>query len=123
MTATASKLEVAVVKCFFCGKDKGLVMNTRLTERDAKNIRKMHNHAIDHEPCDECKKWMEQGIILVSVRNGESGNNPYRTGGFVVLKEDAVKQFSTPEMFKQVKKTRFAFIEDCVWDQLGLPRK
>ena len=65
---------------------------------------------------------MEQGIILVSVRNGESTSNPYRTGGFVVIKEDAVKKFSTPEMFEKVKKTRFAFIEDSMWDALGLPR-
>ena len=61
MNTTKSKLEVAVVKCFFCGRDKGLVMNTRLTEKDAKAIREAHNHAIDYEPCDECKKWMEQG--------------------------------------------------------------
>ena len=123
MNTTKSKLEVAVVKCFFCGRDKGLVMNTRLTEKDAKAIREAHNHAIDYEPCDECKKWMEQGIILVSIRDGESGNNPYRTGGFVVIKEDAVKEFSTPEMFEKVKKARFAFIEDSIWNALGLPRK
>ena len=66
---------------------------------------------------------MEQGIILVSIRDGESTSNPYRTGGFVVVKEDAVKEFSTPEMFEKVKKARFAFIEDSVWNALGLPRK
>lgn len=123
MNTTESKLEVAVVKCFFCGRDKELVMNTRLTEKAAKAIREVHNHAIDYEPCDECKKLMKQGIILVSVRDGESSSNPYRTGGFVVIKEDAVKEFSTPEMFEKVKKTRFAFIEDSIWDALGLPRK
>lgn len=88
----------------------------------AEEIKKRNGHAIDHEPCDEYKKYMEQGIMLCSVRDGESGNNPYRTGALCVLKEEAVKQFSTPEMFEQVKKTRFAFIEDSVWDQLGLPR-
>ena len=66
---------------------------------------------------------MKQGIILVSIRDGESSSNLYRTGGFVVIKEDAVKRFSTPEMFESVKKARFAFIEDSIWDALGLPRK
>lgn len=101
MNITKQKLEVAVVKCFFCGRDKGLIMNTRLTEKDAKVIREVHNHAIDYEPCDKCKKLMKQGIILVSVRDGESPSNPYRTGGFVVIKEDAVKRFSTPECLKR----------------------
>lgn len=116
-----NNLEVGMIRCFFCGKEKGL-MNTRLTKKCAEEIKKRNGHAIDHEPCDECKKYMEQGIMLCSVRDGESGNNPYRTGALCVLKEEAVKQFSTPEMFEQVKKTRFAFIEDSVWDQLGLPR-
>lgn len=116
-----SKFEVAVVKCFFCGKDKGLVMNTKLTEKEANNIREMHNHAIDYEPCDECKKYMEQGIMLASVRDGESGNNPYRTGKIVVIKEDCAKQMFHPEFFDKIKKTRFAFIEDSSWKKLGLP--
>ena len=46
MNTTESKLEVAVIKCFFCGRDKGLVMNTRLTEKAAKAIREAHNHAM-----------------------------------------------------------------------------
>ena len=121
MNATENKFEVGLIKCFFCGKDKGLVMNTRLTHKDAENIKKMNGHAIDYEPCDECKKMMEQGIMFVSVRDGESGNNPYRTGKMCVIKEEGVKQFSSPELFEQVKKTRFAFIEDSVWTQLGLP--
>lgn len=116
-----SKFEVAVVKCFFCGKDKGLVMNTKLTEKDANNIREMHNHAIDYEPCDECKKYMEQGIMLASVRDGESGNNHYRTGKIVVIKEDCAKQMFHPEFFDKIKKTRFCFIEDNSWQKLGLP--
>lgn len=122
MNNTANKLEVGIIKCFFCGKDKGLVMNTRLTSKCAEEIKNINGHAIDYKPCDECKALMQQGIMLCSVRDGESGNNPYRTGALCVLKEEAVKQFSSPEMFEQVKKTRFAFIEDSVWDQLGLPR-
>lgn len=119
---TENNFEVAMIKCFFCGKEKGLVMNTRLSKKHADEIKKMNGHAIDYEPCDECKKLMEQGIMFVSVKDGESGNNPYRTGKLCVIKEEAVKQFSSPELYEQVKKTRFAFIEDSVWDSLGLPK-
>lgn len=117
------KFEVGMINCFFCGEPKGLVMNTRLTEKDAKNIREINGHAIDYEPCDKCKELMKQGIMLVSVRDGETGNNPYRTGKMVVLKEEAVKEFSSPEMYEQIMKTRFAFIEDSVWTKIGLPEK
>lgn len=107
----------------FCGNDKGLIMNRRLTIANKQQIEQCNGKVVDFEPCDKCKEWMKQGIILVSIRDGERGSNPYRTGGFVVIKENAVKEFSTPEMFEKVKKTRFAFIEDSMWDALGLPRK
>lgn len=122
MKNAGNNLEVAMIKCYFCGKDKGLVMNTRLTQKHAEEIKKMHGHAIDYEPCDECKKLMKEGIMFISVKDGESGNNPYRTGKMCVIKDEAVKKFTSPEMFEQVKKTRMAFIEDSIWDMLGLPK-
>lgn len=118
-----NKLEVALVKCYFCGKEKGKVMNTKLTKKSAEAIRKMNGHAIDYEPCEECKKLMEQGIMFCSVKDGESGNNPYRTGNICVIKENAVEKMMTPEMFEKVRKTRFVFIEDSIWDMLGLQKK
>ena len=123
MRKQENNLEVGLIKCFFCGKDKGLVMNTRLTKGCAEEIKKMHGHAIDREPCDECKALMKQGIMFISVKDGESGNNPYRTGNMCVIKDEAVKNFISPDMFEQVKKSRVAFIEDSVWDMIGLPKK
>lgn len=122
MKNAGNNLEVAMIKCYFCGKDKGLVMNTRLTQKHAEKIKKMHGHAIDYEPCDECKKLMKEGIMFISVKDGESGNNLYRTSKMCVIKDEAVKKFTSPEMFEQVKKTRMAFIEDSLWDMLGLPK-
>lgn len=119
---TENKLEVELIKCYFCGKDKGIVMNSKLTKKEAEKIKKNHGHAIDYEPCEECKKLMEQGIMFCSVKDGESGNNPYRTGKMCVIKEDAVKQMMTAEMFEQVKKSRFAFIPDSIWEML-IPSK
>lgn len=115
------KLEVGMIHCFICGEPKGLVMNTVLTEKYANEIKEMNGKVIDHEPCDKCKEIMKEGIFLISVKDGESGDNPYRTGKVCALKDEAVKQFSTPEMFEQVSKKRIAFVEDSIWEQLGLP--
>ena len=112
---------VGMVNCFFCGEPKGIIMNTRLTKKNAKQIKEIHNHAIDYEPCDKCKALMKQGIMFVSVRDGESGNNPYRTGKMCVIKEEAVKNMVSPELYEHLKRVRFGFIEDSIWEQLGLP--
>jgi hypothetical protein len=81
-----------------------------------------HGKVIDKEPCAECKKWMEQGIILISVRDGEEGDNPYRTGRWVVVKDEAIKRFNPPEFVEEVLKKRIAFVPDQVWTMLGLPK-
>lgn len=104
-----------VSQCFFCCKDKNeLVLLGRAYKEEAPR-----HMCLDREPCDECKKYMEMGVILVSVRNNETDrNNPYRTGGFVVVKEEAAKRifgWSTVQ-------SRFAFVEDEAWDKIGLPR-
>lgn len=117
----ANKLGVALTRCYFCGKDKNIIMNTRLTEKAAQEIEECNGKVIDMEPCDKCKELMKQGIMFASVRDGGSGNNPYRTGKLAVVKEEAVEKTFTKEMVDQLKKTRFAFIEDSVWKQLGLP--
>jgi hypothetical protein len=66
---------------------------------------------------------MKRGIILVSIRDGESesgSDNPYRTGGWIVVTEDAIKRICTdPSHFLE---KRFGFVEDTMWDYLGFPR-
>ena len=41
------------------------------------------------------------------------------TGKMCVIKDEAVKQFTSPQMFEQVQKSRVAFIEDAVWEKLN----
>lgn len=59
---------------------------------------------------------MKKGTIFISVKDGESGDNPYRTGGWIVLKQEAVDK-----LFKD-KPPKIAFVEDTLWDNLGFPR-
>jgi hypothetical protein len=78
---------------------------------------------LDHEPCDECKKLMEQGIILISVKDSDVGSdNPYRTGGWVVVKDEAIKRALKGDAGKGILASRIAFVPDLIWDAMGLPR-
>jgi len=73
------------------------------------------------EPCGECAGYMKQGIIILSVKDGDPD---YRTGGFWVLKEEAVKQImdGNPEMLADVLKRRVCLMEDSVCEKLGLTK-
>lgn len=108
----------AIPICFFCNEPKNeIILAGRLPgdEEAPKNV------VWDMEPCDKCKGYMEQGVLLISVKNGEKGNNPYRTGGWVVVKDEAVANIFGKDT--AALKYRMAFIEDEAWDKIGLPRK
>lgn len=106
--------------CFFCGGDKNEVI---LAGRLPGDQESPHKAVWSMEPCDKCKGYMEQGIILISTRDGESGNNPYRTGGWCVVTEDAIRRMITPSsLVEDVLLKRIAFLDDSTWDQIGLPR-
>ena len=79
------------------------------------------NMVWDNNPCTQCENWMEQGIIFISVKNGESGENPYRTGRICVIKEEATKRMIEEPLLSSVLKHRVAFIEDQTWELLGFP--
>jgi len=74
--------------------------------------------------CQECQGHMKKGIILVSVRDDQVGEkNPYRTGGWVIMKEEALRRLVTqPELADQICRKRMCFLPDEVWDKVGLPR-
>lgn len=117
LLSTKHGVNPAIPRCYFCGNEKNEIILAGRLSNDAEAPK---NAVWDFAPCDECKKLMEQGIILISVKDGQSGDNPYRTGGWIVLKEDAFKR-----IFKnsdEAVKKRCAFLEDSAWDTIGLPR-
>ena len=105
---------VGMFNCFLCGEPAGVVLDRRLKKTLPRNV-----GCSDREPCSKCKEFMKQGIILISVDESKTDDrtNPYRSGGWCVLKDSAYSQiFGTPP------KARAAFITDETWDKLGLPR-
>jgi hypothetical protein len=130
----------AVGICFFCMKDKDVILFGKMSAaKKAKMFPEEKNYdwqdpqdaeaprrvCISKEPCSECEKWMEQGVILISVdaKLSSSKEDPYRTGGWCVLKDEAIERMFPPETAEDILKKRVCFIEDEGWEMLGLPRE
>ncbi len=87
---------------------------------------KVHNKVIDMHPCQSCEEYMKQGVILISVRDGEPDKfkhdehpNPYRTGKFSVLRFEAAQRM-LPEGHPALR-CRWCYVEDAAWAKMGLP--
>jgi len=106
-------------QCFYCLKDKGVILFGRI-QGDNEAPKRV---CLDRAPCNECAELMRKGIILISVDEARSTDqsNPYRTGGWVVVKEDFVKRAIQGELGAVVLKQRIAFVPDDAWNMLGLP--
>lgn len=110
----------AIPLCFYCNKPKNEVV---LAGRLPNDQEAPANRVWDHRPCDECAGFMKLGVILISTKDGETGDNPYRTGGWCVVKAEAVEQIiTTPDVRTAVLAKRVAFVPDAAWAALGLPR-
>jgi len=112
----------SVSQCFYCMGDKNEVILFGKLKGDAEAPRKA---CIDMEPCEECAGHMEAGIILVSVDKHKTDDieNPYRSGGWVVVKDEAVQRWGIDSGDEAaILARRFAFVPDETWDMIGLPR-
>ena len=119
MTVKQDCFAVAIPLCYFCGREKNeLIMNTILTPKHAKNVKDANRKVVDYEPCDECKKVMEQGVMPIQCKDG---NQDYRTGRICALKDEAVSRIFPPEYAEQALKMRAMFIDETAWKQIGLP--
>lgn len=95
--------------CFVCGKEKNetVLLGNSYRNKAPKNM------CLNDEPCDQCKEYMKQGIILISVKDNDKD---CRTGNWCVIKEESfIKIFGKT-------KSRIVFIADTIWDKVGLPR-
>jgi len=116
-------VNAAIPVCFYCGKEKNELVLAGNIGKGRGDIEAPKGKVWDMEPCEECKGWVEKGVILVSVKDREVGDNPYRTGGWVVLKDEAVERMFQGEAKDDLLRKRFGYVEDKVWDLVGLPRE
>lgn len=124
-------LNPTMTQCFVCGGPKDILLIGNKTQKfeeaglcDKDGKMPMSVGAMDYAPCDECVKLMDMGVILISVKDGQEGEkNPYRTGRFCVVKDEWITRTLTQEMSQKLMDTRVAFIEDSLWEMLGLPNE
>lgn len=139
----------AIPKCYYCWEDKNeIILPGRIDLRSGEQDVEAPQGAVwDMRPCDKCEELMAQGVILISIRDDETPPptppplpswagpkekeermralmwNPYRTGGWVVMKDDAIRRIfgSSQEMTENILKKRYAFVANAVFLHLGLP--
>jgi hypothetical protein len=108
---------VGMSNCYLCNKPKEILLNRRLKKTFPKEA------VYNKEPGDKCKDLMKQGIIFIGVRDGETDKeNPYRSGEWFVLKEEAFKRMGLNDenLKADILKKRICFIEQGVLKRLGL---
>lgn len=122
---------VALTKCYFCGKDSDIIINSLLAERVAKKVKEMHGKVVSMDPCRECEGFMKQGIIFLTFDPAKSARdwnkdempNPWRTGGFFVVRQEAVERMLGPgSMLDFALKYRYMWIEHEAAERLGFFR-
>ena len=107
-----------------------IVMNTRLIRPLARMVENMQGKVLDMTPCSECEGYMKAGIILMTFDPAKSEPdwnkapipNPYRSGGFFVIKEEAFKRLLTGKAVEFALKNRWVFVEHEAAESLGLFR-
>lgn len=68
----------SITRCECCGKEYGVAMLGKL-KGDAEAPRDIFMGL-----CDDCQKVIDQGgLMIIEVKDGETGKNPYRTGRLV----------------------------------------
>ena len=71
--------------CPICGKpmNESIVINQKLTTKEAKKVEKLNGKAIgiSKDACDECLKFKDTAIFCIAIDEEKSDkNNFYRTG-------------------------------------------
>lgn len=118
-----------MLHCPICLEASGLALPGRMINRMAADAKKsperfMREGMLDTTPCQKCQGFMEQGIILIGVDEKKTTDrkNPWRTGRFSVIREEAVRRiFSPPELVEDVCKRRVCYMPDEVFVALGIP--
>lgn len=97
----------SVTHCECCGKDIGITMFGRL-KGDIEAPRDVYMGL-----CDDCRKVIDQGgMMIIEVRDGETGNNPYRTGRLIGLSRQGKEH-----LFKDVQGS-MAYMEESLFSKL-----
>lgn len=120
---------VALTRCYFCGEADKILLCAKYRPDGrggmvpAKDMSEFDGKVIDKEPCPKCQEHMKNGVILISVSDdSEDGSEPYRTGGWWVVKDEAIKRMvKPPELAEKIISQRVTFVPNQACKILHLP--
>ena len=104
----------SVDTCFICGKETSVVLfGTSYKDENGKTAEAPQKVCTGHI-CDNCKQIIDKGgIFFIAVKDGETGKNPYRTGQFAAVKEEAVQRMFPDFPYKKVN-----YVEESAYKQI-----
>lgn len=97
----------SITHCECCGKEIGIALFGKL-KGDAEAPRDVYMGL-----CDECQSVVDQdGLMIIEVRDGEKGDNPYRTGRITGITKDAKER-----IFKDIK-SNICYMEQSLFEPM-----
>ena len=104
----------SVDTCFICGKETNVVLfGTAYKDENGKTA-EAPRKVCTGQLCDDCQKVIDKGgIFFIAVKDGEFGNNPYRTGQIIAIKEESVKGLFPDFPYKKIN-----YIEESAYNQI-----
>lgn len=95
----------SITHCECCGKETGIALFGRL-KGDQEAPRDVYAGL-----CDDCEKVIKQGgVLVIEVRDGEKGPDPYRTGRIVGCTKDFKERFEI--------ESNIVYMEESLFSQL-----
>ena len=131
MKMSDNKLGVALVKelCPVCCKeiDGPIIMNTRLTKKNAEEVENLHNKVVGfaNHCCEECSKYKDKAVFFVSIDESKSSSdslkNLYRTGKISGIKKESDIVESCKNYIVTIEDgTQIVFIDEKFGKKLGV---
>lgn len=103
-------LNPSITHCECCGKEIGIALFGKLKD-DAEAPKKVAMGL-----CDDCQNVVDQdGLIIIEVRDGETGNNPYRTGRVTGITKEAKQR-----IFKELT-SKICYMEQSMFESMFGP--
>jgi len=129
----SEKSHVGMLNCWICNQGAEILLDTKL-----RNVLDQNMGSMPDIICSECKSMSEDNdaIWLISVQDNQEPPtdpkemwNPYRTGGCVLIKKEAVRasfksllqEDAAEKTIKLVDNNMYFYLPDAIWEVLGLP--
>lgn len=93
----------SVLHCICCGNVYGVAMLGKLKD-DQEAPKDLYDGL-----CKDCEGVINQGgVMIIEVKDGESGDNPYRTGRVVGVTKEFKEQFNLKASMAYMKESTFS---------------